>query len=67
MQRSNFLTPIYLVLSVVGLLIAFGFHGSENGPVKISITLGALVVICIAMEIYMGFKDINEHNARKSR
>lgn len=67
MNRTNNLTPIYLVIAAIGGLIAFFFLGTENSPVKISIVLGSLVVIFLVMEIYMGVKDINDYSDRKSR
>lgn len=65
MKRSNNLTPIYLIIAAIGGIIAFFLVGSENSPVKISFVLGALVVIFLAMEIYMGAKDLGDYSERK--
>lgn len=67
MNKTNNLTPIYLVIAAIGGLISFFLLGTENSPVKISIVLAVLVVIFLVMEIYMGVKDINDYSDRKSR
>lgn len=67
MKRPNNLTPIYLVIAAIGAVISFCLVGTENSPVKISLVLGALVVIFLVMEIYMGVKDINDYSDRKQR
>lgn len=66
MKRPNNLTPIYLAIAFIGAIIAFLLVGTENAPVKISLVLGALVVIFLAMEIYMGAKDLGDYSDRKS-
>jgi hypothetical protein len=66
-KRPNNLTPIYLVIAAIGAIISFLMVGTENAPVKISLVLGALVVIFLAMEIYMGAKDLGDYSDRKQR
>lgn len=67
MKRPNNLTPIYLVIASIGAIISFLLVGTENSPVKISLVLGALVVIFLVMEIYMGAKDLGDYSERKSK